>query len=52
MPDRFMVGTDTKTEHHYDQGIENIRNGLLANLSAETAKKVAYQNAQKLLKLK
>ena len=52
MPDRFMVGTDTKTESHYDQGINNIRNGLLANLNPETAEKVAYKNAQKLLNLK
>lgn len=51
MPDRFMVGTDTKTEAHYDQGIETIRSGLLANLSAQTARKVAYQNAQKLFRL-
>jgi len=51
MPDRFMVGTDTKTESHYDQGIETIRNGLLANLSQATAEKVAYKNAQRLLDL-
>jgi predicted TIM-barrel fold metal-dependent hydrolase len=51
MPNRFMVGTDTKTETHYDEGIDNIRNGLLANLSQETAEKVAYKNAQKLLDL-
>ncbi len=51
MPGRFMVGTDTKTESHYDKGIENIRNGLLANLSQETAERVAYKNAQKLLDL-
>ncbi len=51
MPDRFMVGTDTKTESHYDQGIETIRNGLLAILSQATAEKVAYKNAQRLLDL-
>ena len=51
MPERFMVGTDTKTEEHYDRGIENIRNGLLSNLSQDTAEKVAYKNAQKLLNL-
>jgi len=51
MPDRFMVGTDTKGGSNYDKGIENIRNGLLANLSEETAAKVAYKNAQKLLHL-
>lgn len=51
IPDRFMVGTDTKTEGHYDKGIHNIRNGLLANLSQETAEKVAYKNAQRLLDL-
>ncbi len=28
MPDRFMVGTDTKGGSNYDKGIENIRNGF------------------------
>ncbi|MBC8493637.1 MAG: amidohydrolase family protein [Candidatus Thioglobus sp.] len=51
MPDRFMVGTDTKGGAKYDKGISNIRNGLLANLSQETAEKVAYKNAQRLLNL-
>ena len=51
MPDRFMVGTDTKGGSKYDKGIDNIRNGLLANLSQETAEKVAYKNAQRLLDL-
>lgn len=51
MPDRFMVGTDTKGGSKYDKGIRSIRNGLLANLSQETAEKVAYKNAQQLLDL-
>jgi len=51
MPDRFMVGTDTKTERDYDAGIRTIRKGLLKNLTKETAKKVAYKNAQRLLNL-
>lgn len=51
MPDRFMVGTDTKSERDYDGGIQTIRKGLLANLKSETAEKVAYKNAQQLLKL-
>ena len=51
MPDRFMVGTDTKTEADYDGGIAAIRQGLLTNLSPETAEKVAYSNARNLLKL-
>ncbi len=51
MPDRFMVGTDTKGGSKYDKNISNIRNGLLANLSQETAEKVAYKNAQKLFDL-
>ena len=51
MPDRFMVGTDTKSEWDYDKGIENIRSGLLSNLSPEAAKKVAYKNAERLLDL-
>ena len=51
MPDRFMVGTDTKTEQDYDGSIAAIRSGLLANLSAETAEKIAYKNAEALLNL-
>jgi len=51
MPDRFMVGTDTKSEGHYDKAIATIRSGLLANLKPETVEKVAYRNAQKLLGL-
>ena len=51
MPNRFMVGTDTKTEGHYDKGIHNIRKGLLENLTEEAAEKVAYKNAQRLLNL-
>jgi len=51
MPDRFMVGTDTKGASKYDKSIDNIRNGLLANLSQATAEKVAYKNAQRLLDL-
>jgi predicted TIM-barrel fold metal-dependent hydrolase len=51
MPNRFMVGTDTKGGSKYDGGIRAIRNGLLANLNQETAEKVAYKNAQRLLDL-
>ncbi len=51
MPDRFMVGTDTESEDDYDGGIGTIRSGLLANLKPETAEKVAYKNAQQLLRL-
>ncbi len=51
MPDRFMVGTDTKGGLKYDKGIGNIRSGLLAHLSKEAAEKVAYKNAKKLLDL-
>ncbi len=42
-----MVGTDTKTEKHYDGGIQTIRTGLLANLKPETAERVTYRNAQR-----
>jgi hypothetical protein len=51
MPGRFMVGTDTKGGSKYDSSIRAVRNGLLSNLSQETAEKVAYKNAQKLLDL-
>jgi len=51
MPDRFMVGTDIKTENDYDKSISTIRSGLLSNLSSQTAEKVAYRNAEVLLGL-
>ncbi len=51
MPGRFMIGTDTKGGSNYDSSIGAVRNGLLSNLSQETAEKVAYKNAQKLLDL-
>jgi predicted TIM-barrel fold metal-dependent hydrolase len=51
-PDRFMVGTDAHSANDYREYIEVVRSGLLANLSDETAEKVAYKNAQYLFNLK
>ncbi len=48
-PDRFTVGIDDVTTwSQYELVVEMIRKGLLANLSAETAEKVAYKNADRL----
>jgi len=48
MPDRFMVGTDTKVLKPYTKAVKNIRSGLLANLPQDVAEKVAYKNAEKI----
>ncbi len=48
-PDRFTVGIDDVASwNEYEQVVEIIRKGLLANLSPETAEKVAYKNADRL----
>ena len=48
--DRFTVGIDDVDSWNvYEQVVENIRKGLLANLSPETAEKVAYKNADRLI---
>jgi len=49
MPDRFMVGTDTKVLKPYTKAVKNIRSGLLANLPQDVAEKVAYKNAERIL---
>ncbi len=51
-PDRFMIGTDIKNDATYDKAIKVVRTGLLGHLSPETARKVAYENAQRLFDLK
>lgn len=51
-PDRFMVGTDITKDDKYDKAIEVVRMGLLAHLTPNTARKVAYENAQRLFNLK
>jgi Tat protein secretion system quality control protein TatD with DNase activity len=46
-PDRFVVGVDVSHSwQEYETILRAIRFGLLANLSPETAEKVAYRNAQ------
>jgi predicted TIM-barrel fold metal-dependent hydrolase len=48
-PDRFTVGIDdVDSWNEYEQVVETIRKGLLANLSPEAAEKVAYKNADRL----
>jgi hypothetical protein len=52
-PDRFVVGIDTVMNWEEYEGIlRAIRLGVLANLSPETAEKVAYKNAQSWFGLK
>lgn len=49
MPDRFMAGIDDVfSGGEYLHVVKAIREGLLAKLSPETAKKVAYENADRL----
>jgi len=51
-PDRFMIGTDANSRSEYDGAIKAVRKGLLPYLSPPTARKVAYENAQRLFGLK
>jgi hypothetical protein len=51
-PDRFMIGTDVRSRSGYDGAIETVRRGLLPYLRPATARKVAYENAQRLFGLK
>lgn len=52
-PDRFVAGIDdVHSWSEYDAVHENIREGLLAHLTPETAEKVAYKNAVKWFNLK
>lgn len=47
--DRFTVGVDdVESWNEYEEVVNTIRKGLLANLSPETAEKVAYKNADRL----
>ncbi len=50
--DRFMVGTDAHNYNEFVGSIKTIRKGLLPNLKPDTARKIAFQNAQRLFKLK
>jgi predicted TIM-barrel fold metal-dependent hydrolase len=52
-PDRFIVGVDNVYSWaEYEEVVQTIRFGLLANLSPATAEKLAYKNAQILFGLK
>jgi|TARA_Y100000294_G_C8525253_1_gene324639 hypothetical protein len=50
--DRFMVGTDAHSIEEFVGAIETVRKGLLPDLKPATARNIAYQNAQRLFKLK
>ncbi len=50
--DRFMVGTDAHSGEEFVSAIKTVRKGLLPDLKPDTARKIAYQNAQKLFGLK
>lgn len=52
-PDRFFVGIDdVYSWSEYDEVHATIREGLIANLTPDTAEKVAYRNAVRFFKLK
>ena len=50
--DRFMIGTDAISGDDFEAAIKIVRKGLLPNLKPDTARKIAYQNAQRLFGLK
>jgi predicted TIM-barrel fold metal-dependent hydrolase len=49
-PDRFMIGTDAFC-CDYGKAIDSFRKGLLPWLSPATLRKVAYENAKRVMKL-
>ena len=49
-PDRFMIGTDAYC-CDYSEALGSFRKGLLPRLSPATLRKVAYENAERLMKL-
>jgi predicted TIM-barrel fold metal-dependent hydrolase len=51
-PDRFMIGTDSESVDAFVDAIRTVRHGLLPYLKPATARKIAYQNAQRLFLLK
>jgi hypothetical protein len=50
-PDRFVIGTDANSGRfkNYDQVIGNFRTILLPALSRQTAEKIAWKNAWRLM---
>ena len=50
--DRFMIGTDARSDYDFEAAIKTVRKGLLPYLKPDTARKIAYQNAQRLFGLK
>ncbi len=49
MPERFTVGVDdVHSEKEYAHVVRAIREGLLANLTPETARRVAHENADRI----
>jgi predicted TIM-barrel fold metal-dependent hydrolase len=51
MPDRFMVGTDA-IGSDYDAAVASLRRGLLARLSPAAMRKVADENAKRVMRLR
>jgi hypothetical protein len=50
--DRFMVGTDAHDGDEFEAAIKTVRQGLLPSLKPATARRIAYQNAQRLFGFK
>lgn len=50
--DRFMIGTDADSGDVFEAKINTVRKGLLPYLKPDTARKIAYENAQRLFDLK
>jgi len=51
-PDRFMYGNDGHPGEQYDGATENFRRHLLPYLKPDTARGIAYANAQRVFDLK
>lgn len=52
LPDRFVIGTDVSTVSYADYtGLIRSWRAILAQLSSETAEKLAHRNAERILRL-
>lgn len=49
--DRFLIGTDSESLGDY-QGITDLYRNILAQLTPEAARRIAYENAQRLFHLR
>jgi hypothetical protein len=50
-PDRFMIGIDAHIRSRYDESVEVVRSKLLPYLKPQTARLIAFENAQRVFKL-